>query len=62
MEVRIYRVDVASGREELMHVITPADPAGTYGPTDIHLSADGKNYVYQAGRMLSNLYVAAGLR
>ena len=62
MEVKIDRLDLVSGREELLYAISPADPAGTPGPTDIHLSADGQSYAYQVPRRLSNLYVIEGLR
>jgi eukaryotic-like serine/threonine-protein kinase len=60
--VRIIRLDLSTGRRELMHEIHPADVAGSQGPQNIRLSADGRTYVYQVGRFLSSLYLVEGLR
>ena len=59
---KIIRLDLATGRREPMYEIRPTDLAGSQGPQNIHLSADGKTYVYQVGHLLSSLYLIEGLR
>ena len=58
---KVYLVDVASGQRKLWKEITPADPAGTYGIDGLAINRDGKAYVYNLGRILSDLYLVEGL-
>jgi hypothetical protein len=59
---KVYLVDVASGQRKLWKEIIPADPAGTYGIEGLAVNPDGKSYVYNLGRMLSDLYMVEGLK
>ncbi len=60
--VSVYRVDVETGKKELMRELSPGDPAGLQGIGQIHLSADGRYYVYGYTRALSDLYAVDGLK
>ena len=62
LTAKIIRLDLSTGRREPLHDIHPSDVAGSQGPQSIHLSADGKTYVYQVGHYLSSLYLVEGLR
>ncbi len=60
--VRVYQVEVSSGRRHLLYNLAPSDAAGLW---DIHptlLTPDGKSYVYSDYKILSDLYVASGLK
>jgi hypothetical protein len=54
---KLHLVDVASGQRKLWKKITPADPSGTYGIGGLAVNPDGKSYVYNLGRTLSDLYL-----
>jgi Tol biopolymer transport system component len=60
--VSIYRVEIATGKKEVMRELSPGDPAGLQGIGQIHLSADGRYYVYGYTRALSDLYAVDGLK
>jgi len=60
--VSLYRIDLASGRKDLMRELSPGDPAGLQAIGNIRLSADGRSYVYGYTRALSDLYAVDGLR
>ncbi len=59
---QITRVDLATGKRELVQEIAPADPSGVISLPVIRFSADGKSYAYSTGRLLSDLYVVDGLK
>ena len=59
--IRVFRVDIVTGRKEPFKEIAPADPAGIYESV-IRLTPDGKPYLYQLGRELSTLYLVDGLK
>jgi len=58
---RIFRIDVASGRQELVRKLQPGDSGGVYSLWALRLSPDGKSYAYSYRQTLSDLYVAEGL-
>ncbi len=55
-------MDVATGRRALWKQLMPPDPAGVTGLIRIRITPDGKYYAYSVGRVLSELYVADGLK
>jgi Tol biopolymer transport system component len=59
--LKVFRLDLATGRRELWKEITPTDPAGILGISLIP-TPDGKGYVYTINRNLHDLYVAEGLK
>jgi eukaryotic-like serine/threonine-protein kinase len=59
---RMVRLDLATGRRDLLHEIMPADPSGISGVQEIQMSADGRSYSYNYVRRLSDLYLVEGLK
>jgi eukaryotic-like serine/threonine-protein kinase len=59
---KIFRLDIATGKRELWKVLTPADPSGVQGIGPIHITPDGKSYVYSVYRDLTDLYLVKGLK
>lgn len=62
LPARVERVDVASGVRQPWLELTPPDPAGVQSIGPVHMSADGKAYVYSYRRKLDQLFVVDGLR
>ena len=59
---RLFRFDIASGKREPWKELTPADPSGVGGIGPVHITPDGKSYVYSLYRDLSDLYLVEGLK
>jgi len=59
---QIYRLDVGTSRRELWKTLAPPDAAGVYSINEVQITPDGKSYFYNYRRVLSDLYVASGLR
>jgi hypothetical protein len=59
--VWIDRIDVVAGKREPWKELAP-DPAGVRAIGPIHLTSDGKSYVYSFSATLGDLYLAEGLR
>ena len=55
-------MDVASGRREPWKDLAPSDLSGLVLITRIFLTPDAKSYAYNYRRILSELYMAEGLR
>ncbi|HEY3571352.1 MAG TPA: protein kinase [Thermoanaerobaculia bacterium] len=62
LPLKIYRIDLATGGQELWKEISPADSAGVIPKITIHLTPDGSSYVYNSQRILSAMYLIDGLR
>ena len=62
LPARVERVDVATGERRPWLELTPPDPAGVQSIGPVHLSADGKAFVYSYRRKLDQLFVVDGLR
>ena len=61
LSITVFRVDISTGKRELVKQIIPADPAGITS-SSIFVTPDAKSYVYQVNRHLSTLHVVDGLR
>jgi eukaryotic-like serine/threonine-protein kinase len=59
---RFERLDLATGRRELVREVAPADRAGLLHSIAAALSADGKSYAYETTRTTSQLFVVVGAR
>jgi len=59
---RVFRVELATGRRELWKELEPGDTTGLEEVANIWLTPDGRSYVYNHIRTLSDLYLAEGLR
>ncbi|HYH10532.1 MAG TPA: protein kinase [Thermoanaerobaculia bacterium] len=62
LPARVTRVDLTTGAREPWKEFTPSDPAGVYKIAPVLMTRDGSAYAYNAMRVLSELYVAEGLR
>ncbi|HEY3122736.1 MAG TPA: protein kinase, partial [Thermoanaerobaculia bacterium] len=60
--VRILRVDLATGARDLWKEIAPSDTSGLVGVFEVHPVPETGAYVYTYGRILSELYLAEGIR
>jgi Tol biopolymer transport system component len=62
ISLKVSRLNLATGRKELLKEITPADRAGVFYPPCIILTPDGKGYVYSIRRYLMELFLVDGLK
>jgi eukaryotic-like serine/threonine-protein kinase len=60
--VRVWKLDVATGKRELWKELVPADAAGIQDLAPVIPTPDGTAYVYGYSRTLSDMYVVAGLK
>jgi eukaryotic-like serine/threonine-protein kinase len=60
--LNIFRVDLVSGRRELVKKIEPADLAGVFMLSGTVFTPDGKYYAYSYNQSLSQMFIAEGLR
>jgi len=58
----LVRLDLATGRREPWKQFMPSDPAGVGLINPAFVTPDGRHYVYSFRRVLSDLYLAEGLR
>lgn len=56
----VYRVELNTGRRQLVYTLAPSDAAGLWNIAPVLLTPDGKSYVYSDYRILSDLYLAGG--
>lgn len=61
LPIRIERIDLSTGRREFWREVQLTDATGILRPPNIFLSSDGKSYVYQLRRHLSDLFIIEGL-
>jgi Tol biopolymer transport system component len=62
MPARVSVIDVMTGRRAFWKELVPPDPAGILGLWPIVITPDGKSYAYSYRRVLSDLYLAQGLK
>ena len=62
MTLKVSRLNLTTGRSELLKEVTPADRAGIFYPPTMTITPDGKSYVYSLRRTLMELYVVDGLK
>ncbi|MBV8208086.1 MAG: PD40 domain-containing protein, partial [Acidobacteria bacterium] len=58
----LYRLDLATGRRELVATLAPSDIAGVTSIMDVRMTPDGKAYGYSFARELSDLFLVEGAR
>jgi Tol biopolymer transport system component len=59
---RLYRIDLATGGEQVVRTLLPPDPAGVWRIHPVVVTPDGRTWAYTATQTLSDLYVYSGLR
>jgi eukaryotic-like serine/threonine-protein kinase len=60
--VKVYRLDIATGRKDLIKEITPGDRGGVVSIGPVVTNANGSEFAYSYYQVLSVLYVVSGLR
>jgi Tol biopolymer transport system component len=58
----IYRIDLATGKRQLLNTIFVSDPAGVTAIGNVRMTPDGKSYAFSYSRELSDLYLVEGVR
>ncbi len=59
---KIYKVEISSGKETVIHELKPDAPAGVVMVAPIVVSRDGKYFAYSYNQTLSVLYLVSGLQ
>ncbi len=59
---RIDRLEIATGHRQEWKKLVPPDPSGVFSISDLAITPRGDSYFYSYRRILSELYVAVGLR
>jgi hypothetical protein len=62
LPAKVSRLNLATGRKQLWKTLMPADAAGITDLGPILITPDGKSYVYEYGRTLSDLYLVDGIK
>ena len=62
MPLQVYRVNLATGKQQMVREITPADRTGVVFVGPIAMSLDASRYVYSYYHNLSVLYIISGLK
>lgn len=62
LPLEVHRIEIATARRRLLFHLAPADTAGIVAMGPAVITPDAKSYVYGYDRILSDLYVATGLR
>jgi WD40 repeat protein len=60
--VKIYRLNILNGQRQLFREMDPSDVPGLCDMSHVLFSADGRAYVYNYMRLLSELYLVKGLK
>jgi Tol biopolymer transport system component len=58
----LYRLDLSTGKRQLVKRLAPADPAGLSAIAPVRITPDGKAYAYSYDRALSELYLVEGVK
>jgi eukaryotic-like serine/threonine-protein kinase len=60
-DVRVYKLELATGKRTLLQTVEPTDKAGSSQSLRLAYAEDSKTYVYSTVRILGTLYVVEGL-
>ena len=58
----LYRLDLTTGKRQLVKTLAPSDPAGLSAVAPVRITPDGKTYAYSYDRALSELYLVGGVK
>jgi Tol biopolymer transport system component len=58
----VYRLDVTTGKRDLVMTLAPSDSDGVTAIVSVRMTADGKTYAYSDSRELSDLFVVSGVK
>jgi Tol biopolymer transport system component len=62
LPAKVEHLNLATGQRQPWKSLMPADAAGVTDLGPILITPDGKSYVYEYGRTLSDLYLVEGIR
>jgi hypothetical protein len=62
LPVRVYKVDIATGRKTVLQELRPAAPAGVVNVAPLVVNHDATRFAYSYYEVLSVLYVISGIR
>ena len=58
----MYRLDLATGKRQLVLTLAVSDPSGVTAITAVRTAPDGKAHAYSYYRELSDLFIVEGVR
>jgi serine/threonine protein kinase len=58
---KIYKVEIATGKQSVVQELTPGAPAGVVTVAPVVVSRDGTRFAYSYNQVLSVLYIVSGL-
>jgi len=58
----VYRLDLTTGKRELVMTLAPSDPAGVTAVLNVRMTPDGKTYAYSYDLELSDLFIVENVR
>jgi eukaryotic-like serine/threonine-protein kinase len=61
LPMRVYRVEIATGKETMVKELHPGVPAGVVNIAPVDVSRDGKHFLYSYNQTLSVLWFISGL-
>jgi hypothetical protein len=59
---RVFRIEIATGKRDPVRMLMPANAAGVYSIMEFQTTPSGNAYAYNYRQLLSQLYVARGLK
>jgi hypothetical protein len=59
---KVYRMDLATGHKQFWKQLLPPDLSGVTEITQILITPDGRSYVYEYARTLSDLYLVKDVK
>jgi Tol biopolymer transport system component len=62
LPAKVYRLNIATGARQFWKQLMPPDLSGVTDISAIFITADGKGYVYEYGRTLSDLYLVSDVK
>jgi len=62
LSLKVSRLNLLTGRKELLKEVSPADRTGIFYPPTMLLTPDGKGYIYSLRRVLMELFLVDGLK
>jgi hypothetical protein len=58
----VYKLDLVTGKRELVATLAPSDPAGVTAVSYVRMTPDAKAYAYSYDRELSDLFIVENVR
>lgn len=59
---QLFRIDLSTGKRQLLTELGPSDPAGLTAIVPVRITPDGNSYAYSYDRALSDLFLVSGVK